>query len=110
MTDSLLGLRPGVTKANAKRIKAGMALREVEVLLGGPPRAWNATIPSGGLMVGPNLFRPFPQDGWHGAWIGDEAFAVVYFDLDRKVKSVEFCITSPASDRPLDRLRKAFNP
>src|SRR5260370_36465154 len=35
-TDWALSLQPGVTEANAKRIRAGMTLAEVEALLGGP--------------------------------------------------------------------------
>ena len=35
-TDWALSLQPGVTEANVKRIRPGMALEEVEALLGGP--------------------------------------------------------------------------
>jgi hypothetical protein len=35
-TDWALSLQPGVTEANAKRIRQGMTLGEVEALLGGP--------------------------------------------------------------------------
>src|SRR5262249_48288051 len=35
--DLALSLRPGVTEANARRIREGMTLREVEIILGGPP-------------------------------------------------------------------------
>jgi hypothetical protein len=35
VTDAALGPRPGVTEANARRIRPGMTLREVETVLGG---------------------------------------------------------------------------
>ena len=37
-TEAALGPRPGVTEANMRKIKPGMTLSEVEVLLGGPGR------------------------------------------------------------------------
>ena len=38
-TDWALGMRPGVTEANVRRIRPGMTLREVEGILGSPGRA-----------------------------------------------------------------------
>jgi hypothetical protein len=37
LTDQVVSGSPGVTEANCRRIRVGMALREVESILGGPP-------------------------------------------------------------------------
>jgi hypothetical protein len=39
VTDAVLGPRPGPTEANARRVKKGMTLRDVEAILGGSGRA-----------------------------------------------------------------------
>src|SRR5947199_9046696 len=61
-TDWALSLQPGVTEANARHVRLGMTLAEVESLLGGP-----------GVDLG----------DWMGmlrSWRGEEGLALVTYD------------------------------
>ena len=58
-TDRALSLQPGVTEANAKRIRLGMTLQEVEALLGSP----NSLIAPVPFKVGTTIPRP-PDGEW----------------------------------------------
>src|SRR5262245_29315472 len=65
-TDWALGLRPGVTEANVRRLRVGMTLEEVEALLGGRAPKDRHPVPGLGLSeVRPGLFLrlspPFPS-------------------------------------------------
>ena len=83
-TDWALSLRPGVTEANARRIRPGMTLAEVEGLLG---EAWLG-----------------PGDEW-GVWYGDDGFVTVYYSRDsRRVTRVWFD-RHAESRSPIARLR-----
>ena len=61
-TDWVLSLQPGVTEANAKRIREGMTIEEVQAILGGLPRD-----------------RELQLGGWH-VWTGEEGEVLVGFD------------------------------
>jgi hypothetical protein len=72
-TDALLGMRPGVTERNVRRIKEGMSVSEVEALLGGPGvrSPWQ---PEGQFQAGGLQFS------WHDYfWAGSEGNARVSF-------------------------------
>jgi hypothetical protein len=52
VTHEVVGPKPGPTAANARRIKVGMQLHEVEAILGGPGRATGSyTSPAGCGML-----------------------------------------------------------
>ena len=82
-TDWALSLKPGVTEANARRVRPGMALAEVKRLFG---RA--ADDDFGGLMI----------------WYGSGGRADVRFNADRQVDWFYFFRTS-GSAGPLARPR-----
>jgi hypothetical protein len=87
-TDWVLSLRPGVTEANVKRIRAGMTEREVETLLGKP-----------------HLQTPFDDLEDSDVWFVAGGYAiVVYCGKPRRVERAWF---RWHHDRPgpLDRLR-----
>jgi hypothetical protein len=64
VTDALLGPTPGPTEANARKVKAGMTLREAEIILGGPPTQRVSTVGKFASSVGTALlFWPGRQGG-----------------------------------------------
>ncbi len=90
VTCEVLGPKPGVTEANVRRIKPGMTVAEVDVLLGVP-----------GMHLG----------DWVGrmtVWYGGDGQAVAWLDDDDKVSRVEFRPAQGAEPGPIHRLRKAF--
>jgi hypothetical protein len=95
-TDWALSLQPGVTEANAKRIRLGMTLQEVEALLGSP----NYLIPPVTFKVGTLI--PRPPDG---EWNSDCVRVVVLFDEDGRVEEVTWSPTGKALPSYLARLR-----
>ena len=122
-TDRASGPRPGVTEANLRRLKPGMALAEVEAVFGGRPTVWTPTVlpncppparPTGqALPLPPGVpekaagqAAPLPQVGWHGAWDGADGCAVAYFDLGLRFQHLNF-IRNPPGSQPgiLARLR-----
>jgi hypothetical protein len=67
VTDWVVGPAPGVTEANARRIKPGMTLREVEAILGARGLCvWDGTSST--------IFRPHPY-----LWAGPDARVIVEF-------------------------------
>ena len=85
-TDALLW-RPGLTEANARRIREGMTLREVEGLLGRAPD-WE-------LMAG----------GW--VWRSAEVTVIVHMSPEHRVVDVAGLRSAPRPG-PLDSLRPLF--
>jgi hypothetical protein len=74
-TDWALSLRPGVTEANARHIRAGMILPEVEALLGGPGtpvRDGSMVIPGGTPLPPPAGYVWFGGAGLAGVGTGDD--------------------------------------
>jgi hypothetical protein len=90
VTDWALSLQPGVTKANAKRIRPGMTLRQVEAILGGP-----------GTFLGKEHPRS-PEN--HVLWESVDAWALVGFDQRGRVMSA-ICFPQEQRPPPLARLR-----
>ena len=104
LTDALLW-RPEASQANLRRIRQGMALREVEAILGGPAdRTYD--------------IRRFPQhmreeyrpgEKWTRGWAGSRGEAIVNFDEGDRVTSTcwdEVEDTDPdPPPSPLARLR-----
>jgi hypothetical protein len=85
-TDWALSLRPGVTEANVRRIRAGMTIREVEALLGGPKTG---------------LTEPAIASFWRG----DSGEALVVFSSTDRVTDKWFRPSSKARPGPFARLR-----
>jgi hypothetical protein len=83
-----LHVRPcsGVTERNAQRIKMGMALSEVQALLGGPAH--------GGFLAAPTESV--------GSWGSDRVQVNVSFDRDGKVTGVQTFLADPRG--PMERL------
>jgi hypothetical protein len=100
-TDWALSLQPGVTEANARRIRPGMTKGQVEAVFGGP---WFSGV-NGSL--GWDITEPPAPDGYRygwRSWQGPQGEAEVLFDLP-----TETVVTVTFSRRPgsnlLARLR-----
>jgi hypothetical protein len=89
-TNWMLSLRPGVTEANLKQVRAGMTLQEVEALLGGPGvkgcRAANSTSTS-------------PEYSWDS----DEGRALVSIGSDGRVEAASWTAFDRERPGPLER-------
>jgi hypothetical protein len=72
LTDVLIW-RPGVTEANIRRIRAGMTLREVEAMFGGPAQEEYD-------LAGEQGFRPCER--WGKLWGGEPGWAAVIFNAN----------------------------
>ena len=101
VTDWALSLRPGVTEANAKRIRPGMTVQQVEGLMGGPadytgpPIRWTVFEQSGPRVI----------ISWVGFWTGIEGYAAVFFDQHGRVERADFDPDPSNPPGPLARLR-----
>jgi hypothetical protein len=94
LTEALLW-RPGATEANAKRIREGMALGEVEAIMG-RPADWRCPPSESG--------RPIA----YGEWEGEGGTIVVDFEEDARVLFARWRVArGGAGSRPslLARLR-----
>src|SRR5262245_57281053 len=84
-TDWALSLRPGVTEANARRIRHGMKLEEVETILGEHPHK---------EFMRAELRRlsgfGFANTQYLATWSSDEGRALIWFDLGGRAGDVEF--------------------
>jgi hypothetical protein len=84
LTDALLW-RPGVTEANARRVRPGMRLEEVETILGEHPHK---------EFVRAELRRlsefGFANTQYLATWSSDEGRALIWLDLGGRVGDVEF--------------------
>jgi hypothetical protein len=101
VTDGVIGPTPGLTEANARRIKPGMTLREVEAILG-----------ARGLCMGDgtrSFYYPLPY-----LWAGPDARVIVEFSLggpaeeawrEQRVVRNGVSFQRTASPNPLARLR-----
>jgi hypothetical protein len=107
ITDGVLGQRPGVTEANARRIRKGMTAREVESILG-PPNwcGWfelrhlrRITMP---LESRHKLLAAGQAPGF--MWEGDQHFVSVDFDEKGLVNWVNYEFP-PSPPSLLERLR-----
>jgi hypothetical protein len=99
VTEALLGQRPGVTEANRRRIRPGMAVTEVEARLGargGPTWDGAATLPG---VVTP----PSPPTGY--IWCSDAGAFLVWVGEGGRVERTSWMPSKQARPGPLDRLR-----
>ena len=91
--------QPGVTEGNARRIRAGMALGDVEALLGGAagqeisPQLWSIKAHPRGRLV-----------PWFRIWGGAPGQVWVRFDRQDRVEWAGFSPAGAAQPGPLDRL------
>jgi hypothetical protein len=103
VTDWVIGPSPGVTEANARRIKPGMKLGEVEAILGA-----RGVLRSSLHMVGGSSFTLL--SGYY-EWTGPDVRVVVGFALsiseaeESELKVVRVRFERTASPNPLARLR-----
>jgi hypothetical protein len=85
-TDWALGLQPGVTEANVKRIKPGMTVAEAEALLGGAAKTAQRADRCG--------------DDWTRTWEGPAGGAHVLSSADGRVRYAAFS-SNPNGPQPL---------
>jgi hypothetical protein len=90
-TDRALSLRPGVTEANVKRIRAGMTLGQVNALLGSRPTDRLSVMGPGG--------PPFTY-----VWKGPAGMALVYELPGGRVRAAQW-VRDEDQPGPLARLR-----
>jgi hypothetical protein len=97
VTDWALGMRLGVTEANHRRIRPGMALQEVESVLG--PRVGDPARLSPFILatVGLGAFE------MACAWEGSDGTGAICFGADGRVKDFHF--SENRQSTPLARLR-----
>jgi hypothetical protein len=88
--EQILALRPGVTEANARRIRMGMSLEQVERLLGG--RATNEQyLPPICCMPVEGIIKP----SFRRQWILPSGTVSVFFGIRGTVTQVHFQRTAP---------------
>jgi hypothetical protein len=83
LTDALLW-QPEASKANLRRIRPGMTLREVEAILGGPAdRTYDIK------RFPPHMREMYyrPGEKWTRGWAGTHGEAIVNFDEGDRVTS-----------------------
>src|SRR5262245_55566628 len=84
LTDALTWT-PGVTERNARRVRPGMTLPEVEALLRGPAAGqgrWiSASHPLLGFGMAWSAGSDYPVEGWQHTWRGAGFTVTVWFDL-----------------------------
>ena len=99
ITDWALSLRPGVTEANCRKIRAGMTVTEVATRLGGPGAPiWD------GLAVGSSpATPPSPPTGY--LWCSDAGALLVWAGEDGRVQRASWMPSRQASPGLLQRLR-----
>jgi hypothetical protein len=101
-TDWALSLQPGVTEANARRIRAGMTLAEVEAILGG---RYSELILGRPCRVAAASGHTLPPTSWTACWDSDSGVAFVNFDRGDQVKGVVFMPSEADGPPPFSRLR-----
>jgi hypothetical protein len=92
----LLWPRTAITPENAAKIQPGMALAEVEAILGGPARDEG---PEQRTAV--NIQSVRPDREWNSAQVS----VWVFLDAEGRVRDCR-AILVPRAPRPLDRLRR----
>jgi hypothetical protein len=90
-TERVLGLRPGITKANVRRIQPGMTYAQVKRLLGRRGCHTGASCTTHGVR-------------WYYAWAGSDVDVEVAFSDEGIVLST-FIEPHPTPVSPLARLR-----
>src|SRR5262249_36879003 len=114
-TDWALTLRPGVTKANVKRVRPGMTVEEVEAILGDYS---DSHVGMGiGTLPAPSRedFQAFlhtiahdPDCGLDGVQLfkfAEAGNALIVFEMDGRVRQAKWLPTGRPSLGPLSRLR-----
>jgi hypothetical protein len=101
VTDWMIGPTPGVTEANARRIKPGMTMSQVEAILGGPG-GWYSSYSNGREYN--SIYR------WNGPGVAVEVdFACQFpsgqFPFGRPEVVAAVCFQRTAGPTPLARLR-----
>jgi hypothetical protein len=108
LTDGQLW-RPGLTKANVRRIRPGIGLAEVERILGNPPLLWQ-DIEGGDWGDGrPPLLRGrHAEREFSALWVSRQGDVRVEFGKEGKAKAATFLpplFPPPVEQSPLARLR-----
>jgi hypothetical protein len=85
-TDWALGLRPGVTEANVKRIQTGMTLAEVEFLLGSWPTEESVVARELAVSWVVNCYST------RLSWFAPRGEARVYFRAGGRVEAAEWVL------------------
>ena len=102
--DGVFGPPPGITEANARRLRQGMTLAEVEAVFGCPANGRTEfTRIKKGVPPREGWKGPDPTLGWVREWDGRGGIATVFFSRDNRVHWVLF--DSKAQDAVMDRLR-----
>jgi hypothetical protein len=84
VTNWALGLQPGVTEANVKRVRPGMRLEEVESVLG--PREGR---PEEALRIFTVVNQPLPGAEYTACvWGGSGVAVVIVFDSGRRATQI----------------------
>jgi hypothetical protein len=102
-SDWALSLRPGVTEANARRVRPGMTLAEVETLMGG--RADYGIWPLLNWEPHKELPRQPQAREAREVWEGSGGRVSVMFDEHNRVTESRFDRHYYSTANPLDRLR-----
>ncbi len=79
-TDWALALRPGITEANARRVRPGMTMAEVRQLFGSRPHHPKA----------PDILHGGHPDTGCWAWFAEDGLAVIVIGPDGLVESVQW--------------------
>jgi hypothetical protein len=94
VTEAVLGPRPGITEANARRIRPGMMLREAEAILGKRGLCGGTFVSRGGR--GSSLWL------WDGA---DGTMVFILTDATDRIGTVTWIPGSESRSGPMARLR-----
>jgi hypothetical protein len=91
VTDRVFGPPPGITEVNARRLRWGMTLAQVEAIFGCPANGrieFTPILRGGAAWEGRE--EPDPTLGWVREWDGRGGTATVFFYRDNRVHRVQF--------------------